>query len=567
MSSEIEHKWIKSICTAANLHELSKILSDYIISLDEFDGHTIAFPDEDRENMFFEVVKLPEKFSVLETTYAKYHFPITEFGKSMVVLKKGTVMYYHWENNSKFSNNMKNHFQRMKLHSMAIVPILFGEGLSNELIGSISLFKQSEKVVEEDVKPIIEILKYFSPRLHSLQIIRCIGDNREKIRVAAKEQQRFLDFVLGINNLTAPKQIYSNFAGELFRRFNFDCFGIYFQNKEKDKLYCRYSFSKDMTDHRSIAWINFGKEYIYDIDPRSGALATSFCQDVHFYIPDVRQIVDLPMSDNDRAGIEAMDIPCSFLSMPVRDVRSSGKVIAVVLLWSLDEIANIDDQAISIIEKLCSFVITAVNNADLYKTVEEQNSEISESKKEIEKLYSDLERKADMLNVLATTDKLTGLKNFAYFQDELIRRINEYQRCAGESYLSIVILDIDHFKKFNDTYGHVSGNIALEEIASRVTKQARKMDIVCRYGGEEFVVILPKCDLEGAVGFAERVRKSIEENPVRTEIEAIQITASFGCAEYYPNEPENHFVERADSALYSAKENGRNRVEFNKSAQ
>jgi diguanylate cyclase (GGDEF)-like protein len=126
--------------------------------------------------------------------------------------------------------------------------------------------------------------------------------------------------------------------------------------------------------------------------------------------------------------------------------------------------------------------------------------------------------------------------------------------------MALCIFDVDHFKKFNDTYGHVAGNIALMDVASRIAKQARTMDIVCRYGGEEFVVILPKCNLEGAVLFAERVRESVMASPVKTDAQSVPVTISVGVAEYLPNEEQSAFIERANNALYRAKEGGRNCV-------
>ncbi len=185
---------------------------------------------------------------------------------------------------------------------------------------------------------------------------------------------------------------------------------------------------------------------------------------------------------------------------------------------------------------------------------------VSDQKKEIELLNSKLEQKVEELHILATTDKLTGLKNYAFFYEEIEKRINEYQRVGKEKSLSLVIMDLDLFKNFNDTYGHVAGNVALQETAKCVLKHARKMDTACRYGGEEFSIVLPLCDIEGASKFGERIRNEVLQRPIKIDGKTVSITTSVGCTEYIPNEHADDFIKRADSALYQAKEDGRNKV-------
>jgi diguanylate cyclase len=183
-----------------------------------------------------------------------------------------------------------------------------------------------------------------------------------------------------------------------------------------------------------------------------------------------------------------------------------------------------------------------------------QKDEIQQKNREIEALNEEL-------RIQATTDRLTNLKNFAYFQEELDKRLREYNRAICKHPISIIIIDIDHFKRFNDTYGHTAGNVALREVADRIARLARKMDSPCRYGGEEFVIILPNCDLAGASGLAERIRRAIEMEPIDIDAQMVSITGSMGVAQYVPEETMSCFIERADQSLYRAKEGGRNRVE------
>ena len=166
---------------------------------------------------------------------------------------------------------------------------------------------------------------------------------------------------------------------------------------------------------------------------------------------------------------------------------------------------------------------------------------------------------------MATTDGLTGLCNHRTFQDLLSKEIQRSKR-YGES-LSFILLDIDHFKKFNDTYGHRQGDVVLKEVAKTIKDSIRQVDIAARYGGEEFCCILPKTDKEGGKEMAERIRTATESYPFhRLEDEEgkgpLHVTVSLGVATFPHPEVslQSELIERADQGLYEAKEGGRNRV-------
>lgn len=156
----------------------------------------------------------------------------------------------------------------------------------------------------------------------------------------------------------------------------------------------------------------------------------------------------------------------------------------------------------------------------------------------------------------AMTDALTGLYNHGYFQERLDRETKLADR--NNDQVSLILLDLDHLKRINDTHGHRSGDAALCHVASIMQSTVREVDVCARYGGEEFVVILPQCDRESAIEVAERLRQSIASSPLnRSE----PITASIGVATY-PSGAKNkeELIEMADRAMYLAKAAGRNRV-------
>ncbi|MFH1858543.1 MAG: diguanylate cyclase [Candidatus Omnitrophota bacterium] len=161
----------------------------------------------------------------------------------------------------------------------------------------------------------------------------------------------------------------------------------------------------------------------------------------------------------------------------------------------------------------------------------------------------------------AITDGLTQLYAYRYFE---LRLRNEFDRAQRYQIpLSLVFLDIDHFKKVNDTYGHEEGNLVLKTVAQVLKKNTRRVDLVARYGGEEFCVVLPQTDLEGAQHYAETLRQAIADTPIPLNPKTtLRITVSMGVSSYpqFPLASSEELVKLTDSALYQAKQSGRNRV-------
>ncbi|MBN1983219.1 MAG: diguanylate cyclase, partial [Chitinivibrionales bacterium] len=163
------------------------------------------------------------------------------------------------------------------------------------------------------------------------------------------------------------------------------------------------------------------------------------------------------------------------------------------------------------------------------------------------------------MELLATTDGLTSLLNHRTFQDKLTEEISRCQRY--NHMFSLIIMDIDHFKKFNDTYGHTVGDLVIKEIAACIRKSIRRIDIPARYGGEEFAVILPEIGADTALPIAERIRATIEAQTIMTKNETLHVTVSIGCATFPLVATEKQrLIVCADAAMYLSKEGGRNRV-------
>lgn len=160
---------------------------------------------------------------------------------------------------------------------------------------------------------------------------------------------------------------------------------------------------------------------------------------------------------------------------------------------------------------------------------------------------------------LMTVDALTDLFNRRYFDDAIEREWSRSRRYGRP--LALVLFDIDHFKRHNDEFGHVAGDVVLSRIARSVSTQLRREDIIARTGGEEFGVILPEIDGENAAAIAEKVRRIVETTVIEFDGARIRVTVSLGVADRTDDiQASTELYERADRALYSAKNSGRNRV-------
>jgi len=171
-----------------------------------------------------------------------------------------------------------------------------------------------------------------------------------------------------------------------------------------------------------------------------------------------------------------------------------------------------------------------------------------------------LQEEIRQLAALVRTDELTRLFNYRYFNQALSLEMERTRRSGQPTCL--IMIDLDHFKTINDAYGHEVGNVVLGHISTLIKKTVRRLDIPCRYGGEEFTIILPDTTLKQGVRFANRLRLIIENSPAKAPDALLGIEASFGVDVYEKGDQqtEKEFVEKVDSYLYLAKQEGRNRV-------
>lgn len=175
-------------------------------------------------------------------------------------------------------------------------------------------------------------------------------------------------------------------------------------------------------------------------------------------------------------------------------------------------------------------------------------------KKKIQDLFNEMNSSVALLYEIATRDEKTGLYNNAFFENELDMEMEKAQR--GYQKLSLMITDIDFFKKVNDKYGHIKADDFLARLAEIIQYQLRRSDIAARFGGEEFAILLPETSLAKAQKLANRLRNAIHKDSV---LKKANITVSGGITEFKQKDNKKKFKARADKALYQAKKTGRDK--------
>lgn len=237
----------------------------------------------------------------------------------------------------------------------------------------------------------------------------------------------------------------------------------------------------------------------------------------------------------------------------VRDVRSASAEYSGKLGGVSQQIEDVSDP-----DELKNILTGVITDTD---TMLVQNKKLEDQLDQSSVLMEELQRDLEKVRREALTDGLTGLSNRKSFDAE-IKRFTEQAKAENRTF-ALLMLDIDHFKTFNDNYGHQIGDQVLRLVARTLIEGVKGRDVAARYGGEEFAIILPDTPLDAAVTVSEALRKAVASKDVvnrNTGQKLASITLSVGAAEHAEGESIEELIERADAALYTAKHNGRNQV-------
>jgi diguanylate cyclase (GGDEF)-like protein len=235
----------------------------------------------------------------------------------------------------------------------------------------------------------------------------------------------------------------------------------------------------------------------------------------------------------------------------------------------IDSVANKSLEILSFFEiepgnmKPFSQILQEANEelGNLNLSYEQLTVELKQAKEKAEKFAHELKEANKHLREMVFRDGLTGLYNHRYFQDLMDKELSRSRRYKKP--FALMMLDLDHFKKINDAYGHPVGDIVLKKVSKAIKNTIRDCDFAARYGGEEFAIVLPETELRGAVIVAERLRKAIDQLEIDTNACRIDVTVSVGVTCYHPltdKIEKSEIFTQADNALYNSKKKGRNMI-------
>ncbi len=319
-----------------------------------------------------------------------------------------------------------------------------------------------------------------------------------------------------------------------------------------------FSDLKDQFDDNSIledstVWLNASirivRKYIDSISNKNKELEL-FIQQTMQYLSETEQRLTGELSAHQEKFNEdrAFEKDISTHMSMIKQDFSSGADINEIRKAVLGKIENINRS----IEKKSEQDMLRLKETE--KTLQEMGRRISDIKKEAD----ELKKRAEEIENESFHDKLTGLKNRKAYDEEIVKTLAAVQRYDVP--YSLMICDIDHFKKINDTYGHKVGDLTLRKLAALLRERLRTNDFISRYGGEEFAVILSHTSLNDAVKVGENVRSFINNSLFSYKNRKIPVTISIGISSFRKDDDGTTIFERADEALYLAKESGRNMV-------
>ena len=308
------------------------------------------------------------------------------------------------------------------------------------------------------------------------------------------------------------KEIVESAGANLPNLFDFSSFALFWREGPILYLYqeesCPASFTREVKKNITRVWSILGEEQI-DEDQIDSQI-------------EKRKLKAKPLAMDPQATLK------SHLTLPL---AIEGEILGCISLNS-EQPNAFDAQDLQFFSVIGSQMATALKHFQRFATVK----------------------------TMAIYDTLTSLYNRRYFEERL--GLEAQKAFYGGATLSLVMIDIDHFKRVNDTFGHTEGDKVLREISSLFKSSVRKKDTVARYGGEEFILILPEANVEEASVIAERIRRLVENNPFEVGHAQINLTISLGISNF-PNDrarTKEELVKMADQTLYEAKRAGRNRV-------
>lgn len=533
----MEQSTIESIANSLTLPNVFKEYSSIFKKHDFCDSIIIALHDDLNKTVPCRYVQMYGNYIGMSSIFQDYPIqlvwedPICRcfHNNEVIVLTEDDAL-----KDPHYSLSVKDRFTRWDIKDMFCSPLTrIDEETYEEIIfGVIIGFNHQNTLMDLDkINVFKKSTDSLSPQLHDAHKLALFKSREKIVNNRLEERKELLKLATELGSLKNEQEVYAHSTEKVLKlNQQFDLCSITIYNKEDDTLSLRATSIKDdsFEDIKEMYLHIFGAVKQKPIST-SGACATAFEKKQAFIIEDSQTILNtMQMSPVDRLGVDKLGCR-SVLQIPIltvdREENSETKALGVITLMTFKHIAEIKPEEIGNLEKLCTFLGTGIVNAQLYSIVHKERN----------------------------YDSVTKLFNRRVF-DEHVEDI----RASKSTNTTVMLLDIDHFKNVNDTYGHSAGNVCLEHFANILRAESREADKIhpYRHGGEEFAIAMPNSTIDHARILAERIRHKTEDSPIEIDGENIYFTVSIGCAQQLNGEDYICTINRADAALYRAKGKG-----------
>jgi diguanylate cyclase (GGDEF)-like protein len=518
----------EQISKILELRPLLAVVGSEILALGDFDAYLFNLTDEAEANLVCEALHLPPHCKSVEATYLGFKFPFHLLDANVEAFKKRRSVYVNAAQVEKYPGTTKDRFQRWNMEQMLVLPIVNGK----TAIGTVMAFTSGRPMAVGAEGRLKNLLGPLTQQLCNAYAYERLRRKQVELAAASDSSRALVRFLERLPQLTEADAIQALTSEYLHEQFGIDFVGILLSTGQS--IEARH-FGVRQPQHQPVAeaMAAFYRDNGYPIDQSGGATSLVLMQNTPLYFPDVRKVMHLPMADRDRHGLELLQAASTFMLLPIRAGREP---IGVLWLGSLGDVLELSEAQQALLTVVAGLLGGALEQLELRLQLERQRAQ-----------------------QCALVDELTGLPNAYVLRTELARRTSECQRYAGDE-LALLVLDLDYFQQFNEMYGRPLGDSLLCEVAMRLRLLLRPMDVLCRGVQSQLAVILPKCGLQGAQQVAQRLCLGIGVQPFECGDSAISLTVSVGCASYRPGESVPELLQRAESALTQAQEQGRNRV-------
>lgn len=536
---------VRRLSVTLDLDEVLDLLGQQLSSL--ADGYCVNLLEPDSGRLRMLRVQLPPGYQAIAHTYQDYRLRSDEDDPNILALREGRVLTLDQDSIRRFADSSRLRFERWNMRHLVIVPLTLEDGPA---IGTLMLFSQDAPLPPKVVELACERLPLFVKPLQNALAHRDYRDREEEMLSASKRQLAFLEFLVGLGEVHRRDDLYEASLDGLLACFpQYDFAALHL--RQDDRLVLQ-QFRLRRGEPREVrdAVLRLAPSHAFEIKREDGATPTCFIQNEKLFFGDIPAIIHLPMSPKDADYLQALDQAKSFACFPVRD---RGQPVGVLWLGARGQHVALDQSEHRAIELVCTYLGTPLRTVAMVEQIEAQRSEI-------ERLNERLSGRVDELNVLVSRDALTGLHNTRDLEGCIRRCMAAVDAGLDERGLCLMMLDVDHFKRVNDEHGHLVGDGVLRAVAERLRRYGRREDLAYRYGGEEFLLLLPYTGEQEAVRAAERLREVIADQPIEVDGRRYHVTASFGISSYRGQASPKQLIEQADQALYAAKRAGRDQV-------